>query len=92
MKSLGEPLVKRPPVELLKVNFHGDRLRLCREPRTNRAVFRYTWGMEIKCEFDMLCEVAQAFVPQFERMIDSLGLKLSHYEDDESCYDTLVSK
>jgi hypothetical protein len=46
----------------------------------------------VVCEWDMLSEVSQHFLPMFQKMIDESQFKLSIFEDDENYYNILVPK
>lgn len=90
-----EQLTRRRPTLVSKVRVDDDLLQLSREPGTNRALFHYTanWAEPgLKYKFNQLCDVCQKFIPIYKRMIARSPLKLVHFEDDESCYDTLVRR
>ena len=86
------PTTRPRRVEVSRTKIGGDRLWLYRESQTNRAIFKYTWTSDVVCEWDMLSEVSQHFLPMFQKMIDESQFKLSIFEDDENYYNILVPK
>jgi hypothetical protein len=80
---------------LCKWHIETGPMRILMEHGTGRAIFEYQATNDVSFAFDMLCEVGQPWIPEFEKVLDMLGYRLEHFEDPDDdtsfgIYDKLV--